>query len=348
MLQPKFIFNYSHVGIYLINQNLESVGRIEPTQLETLPPAIADLTAELLAEARQLSAALHITIAANLAGLVRIMNTYYSNHIEGHDTRPRNIECALAGKLVDDQPRRNLQIEAAAHARIRTEIDRIVAEGRLPEPTSRDFILWLHRELYRDAPEEMLRIEGAGRMFVMEPGKWRNRPEHDVAVGRHIPPSSGRVPVFMEYFERRYHLAGMGPAMRIAAIAVAHYRFNFIHLFPDGNGRVSRLMSHAVARAAGIGAHGLWSVSRGFARVAEPEGIHAVDGRDRFAAPRRSGRPREPAAAGVDGLHRMVPEGLSRPSEVHGQSVRTENAFGTAAHLCRAPRTPQTGGRISA
>ncbi|WP_287429078.1 Fic family protein, partial [Sphingobium sp.] len=46
-------------------------------------------------------------------------------------------------------------------------------------------------------------------------------------------------------------------------LATAHHRFNWIHPFPDGNGRVSRLMSHAMALKAGIGAHGLWSVSRG-------------------------------------------------------------------------------------
>jgi Fic family protein len=53
------------------------------------------------------------------------------------------------------------------------------------------------------------------------------------------------------------------------AIAAAHHRFNFIHPFPDGNGRVSRLMSHAMALQAGIGAHGLWSISRGLARGLE-------------------------------------------------------------------------------
>ncbi|MDF3153382.1 Fic family protein [Mesorhizobium sp. XAP10] len=39
-----------------------------------------------------------------------------------------------------------------------------------------------------------------------------------------------------------------------------------MHPFPDGNGRVSRLMSHAMALEAGIAAHGLWSISRGLAR----------------------------------------------------------------------------------
>jgi Fic family protein len=50
------------------------------------------------------------------------------------------------------------------------------------------------------------------------------------------------------------------------AMAAVHHRLNYIHPFLDGNGRVSRLMSHAMALAAGIGAHGLWSVSRGLAR----------------------------------------------------------------------------------
>jgi Fic family protein len=49
-------------------------------------------------------------------------------------------------------------------------------------------------------------------------------------------------------------------------LAAAHHRLNYIHPFPDGNGRVSRLMSHAMALQAGVGAHGLWSIARGLAR----------------------------------------------------------------------------------
>jgi Fic family protein len=115
----------------------------------------------------------------------------------------------------------------------------------------------------------MLRIRGAGREFMMAPGEWRAQSEHDVAVGRHEPPSSERVPDFMTYFAERYRLAPLGTAGRLMAMAAAHHRFNYIHPFPDGNGRVSRLMSHAMALMAGVGAHGLWSISRGLSRGLE-------------------------------------------------------------------------------
>jgi Fic family protein len=251
---------------------LETATRIEPARIEEPSEAVSDVVAELSAASATLGRTLHPQTAANLADLVRIMNTYYSNLIEGHDTRPRDIARALVGELDQDENRRNLQIEAAAHVRVQAEVDRMAAEDRLPEPASMEFIRWLHREFYRDAPETMLRIRGEGREFLMQPGEWRSRSEHDVTVGRHAPPSSERVVDFMRYFERRYRFEGLGKAGRITASAAAHHRFNYIHPFPDGNGRVSRLMSHSMAHAAGIGAHGLWSISRGLARGLESRG----------------------------------------------------------------------------
>src|SRR5471032_774427 len=104
-----------------------------------------DAVAELAAASTKLGIALNRRTAANLAGLVRIMNTYYSNLIEGHDTRPRDIERALAGEFDRNEGRRNLQLEAAAHVRVQSEIDRLGADGQLPEPASIDFIRSLHR-----------------------------------------------------------------------------------------------------------------------------------------------------------------------------------------------------------
>ena len=248
---------------------VETADRIEPALLEDAPANITDVVAELSAKAATLGSALHSRTASNLADLVRIMNTYYSNLIEGHHTRPRDIERALSGELAQDKKRRDLQLEAKAHVRVQAEVDKLFADGRLPDPTSSEFILYLHREFYRDAPESMLLIKGEGREFMMEPGKWRSLPEHDVAVGQHLPPSSNRVPDCMSHFELRYRQQGPGKGSRILALSAAHHRLNYIHPFPDGNGRVSRLMSHAMAHTAGVGAHGLWSVSRGLARGLE-------------------------------------------------------------------------------
>src|SRR5580700_8754266 len=94
------------------NSPIEAVYRIEPARLESPPEAVADLVAELSSSSVKLGRSLHPRTAANLAELVRVMNTYYSNLIEGHDTRPRDIERALAGEFDRDQGRRNLQIEA--------------------------------------------------------------------------------------------------------------------------------------------------------------------------------------------------------------------------------------------
>src|SRR5690554_3216487 len=97
---------------------LESVQRIEPAHLEEMSAATADAIADLSFASTALEKSLHPGTANSLAGLVRIMNTYYSNLIEGHNTRPRDIERALAGQFDENEGRRNLQAEAAAHVRV--------------------------------------------------------------------------------------------------------------------------------------------------------------------------------------------------------------------------------------
>ena len=254
--------------------------------LEAYPSPLADLLAELVRESALLGQRLHPATASSLAELVLVMNCYYSNLIEGHDTRPRDIERALAQDFDSDSLRRDLQLEARAHIRLQREVDSLCAEGRYGEPASEERIRWLHREFYADAPARMLRLEGTSGTFDMIPGEYRSEPRHDVMVGRHQPPSSAQVAGFMAYFERRYRMAPLGASARIVAFAAAHHRLNYIHPFCDGNGRVSRLMSHAMAHSAGIAAHGLWSISRGLARGLRDAGEYKrmMDATD---APRR-------------------------------------------------------------
>ncbi|OIR09011.1 hypothetical protein GALL_86160 [mine drainage metagenome] len=81
---------------------MDTPDRIEPCFLESSGEEILDAQAELIAASTRLGSRLHPKTAASLAGLVRLMNTYYSNLIEGHSTHPRDIEQALADRLDGD------------------------------------------------------------------------------------------------------------------------------------------------------------------------------------------------------------------------------------------------------
>lgn len=253
---------------------LETPARIEPLFFgDAVPTVLADLAIELQKAADDLGRGLHPESAAELADLVRVMNSYYSNLIEGHNTRPRDIESALAGAEIDPE-RRPLALEAKAHVEVQRMIDGLGLRGELPSPTSIDFIRWVHRAFYDGMPKEFRFIDNPDGTKAAEivPGEFRLSADHDVVVGRHQPPSSDRMVVFMEYFQKRFAMAERQASLRIIAIASAHHRLNYIHPFPDGNGRVSRLMSHAMALKAGIGGNGLWSISRGLARGLKDRG----------------------------------------------------------------------------
>ncbi len=115
---------------------------------------------------------------------------------------------------------------------------------------------------------------------MMTPGDWRQGPGRDVEVGAHLPPASDRVPAFMGCFHLRFAFEPtvgrmmQGGGGQGEAHTSDGNRASSIQLDPpllDGNGRVSRLMSHAMAHRAGVGAHGLWSVSR--EQQAAPGGV---------------------------------------------------------------------------
>jgi Fic family protein len=202
-------------------------------------------------------------IVTNSVGeLVRSMNCYYSNLIEGHSTRLRDINRALRRDYATEPERRKLQLEAVAHIEVQQAID----EGRdePAEPTSRAYTMWLHGEFCRRLPEDTLWLEdkATNRIIRIAPGEFR---DGEVAVGRHLPPPFELLPDFFAKFESAYRSDGLSRVRQVIAIAAAHHRFVWIHPFYDVNGRVARLMSHAILKRLGIGS-ALWSVSRGLAR----------------------------------------------------------------------------------
>jgi Fic family protein len=265
----------------------EAPGRIEPCLFESeVPQVLADLAVEIQAEAAGIGRNLNDDSLAELADLVRIMNSYYSNLIEGHNTRPRDIERALAGQEIEADTR-PLALEAKAHVEVQRAIDIAHRTGKLPVPVSLKFISWAHKCFYEEMPEEFHYVlKDDGTRIRIVPGKVRSDPSEDVDVGRHQPPSSRVVQNFLNYFEKRFSAAEAHAASRIIAIPAAHHRLNYIHPFIDGNGRVSRLMSHAMVLRAGIGGGGLWSISRGLARGLRERGEYkrAMDDAD---SPRR-------------------------------------------------------------
>ena len=240
----------------------ESVALMEPLVVGEGSPhrsGLTDLAVELAGKAAGFRRSLPEGVLAALADLVRAMNCYYSNLIEGHDTHPIDIERALRDDYSADPGTRNLQLEARAHIAVQAWIDGGGLAGRT---VTCDGLVETHRRFCELLPGDLLRTEdpATGESVAVIPGALRKR---DVRVGRHVPVSPGALPRFLERFEAVY--TTLGKTDSILAAASAHHRILWIHPFLDGNGRVARLMSHAMLLES-LDTGGVWSIARGLAR----------------------------------------------------------------------------------
>jgi Fic family protein len=240
----------------------EPVSHVEPLRLSEGSPhrlALTDLALELTAQSAGFRRSLPLGVLVALADLVRAMNCYYSNLIEGHDTHPIDIERALNNDYSANTEKRNLQIEAKAHIAVQQWIE---AGGLQARATSAQGVCEIHKRFSELLPDALLWVEepSTGERTQVVPGALRER---DVKVGQHVPISPGALPRFLAQFEHAY--AGLGKAETIITTAAAHHRLLWIHPFLDGNGRVARLMSHATLLDA-LDTGGVWSVARGLAR----------------------------------------------------------------------------------
>jgi len=240
----------------------ESLNLMEPLlPQESKCGELNDMALDLVAKSEKLSGQINPVLQKSLGDLVRSMNCYYSNFIEGHNTLPRDIDRALKNNYDADPKKRNLQLESRAHIEVQQMID---AGAWVGEVVSDDFIKWVHKEFCARLPEEMLWLENPNTKEKIRiiPGAYR---DGEVEVGRHVPVLAESVDRFMKRFAEAYNVKRIGRLKSIIGVAASHHRLLWIHPFYDGNGRVTRLFSHALLQSLGIG-NSLWSVSRGLAR----------------------------------------------------------------------------------
>ena len=244
--------------------NKETVASMEPMLPAQGQRELEDLAMDLAKKSSALAGTLHPVVRQSMGDLVRSMNCYYSNLIEGHDTHPIDIDKALAGDFSGQPEKRNLQLEAKAHIEVQRMIDRGDAPTVFP---AKAFLLWVHREFCSRLPQELLRVENPDTHKIQEviPGEWRTT---EVSVGRHVPPLAENIEYFLKRFEEVYSPDNLSQVQQVIAIAASHHRLVWIHPFLDGNGRVARLYSHALLLHSEVGSN-LWSISRGLARKVE-------------------------------------------------------------------------------
>ncbi len=240
----------------------ENISAMEPLLVQEssrFRNELADLALDLTAKSTALRKSLPEGVVKALSDLVRSMNCYYSNLIEGHDTHPIDIERAINEDYSADPEKRDLQLEAKAHIEVQQWIDNDGLNGRA---TTNEGLLEIHSRFCELLPDDLLWIENpdSGDREQVIPGTLRTR---DVQVGRHIAVSPGALPRFMKRFEEAYQKPGRVDA--IVSAACAHHRLLWMHPFLDGNGRVARLMSYAMLREA-LDTGGIWSIARGLAR----------------------------------------------------------------------------------
>lgn len=231
---------------------------------DSAPGDLQDAVVKLM----RLDAALHANIPQPLRlpmmNLLRKVNSYYSNKIEGNPTLPADV--LRAQELPADAKANEDLLEIKRHI----EAQRRLTDDPIDEVEicTQGAISRMHREFYEGMPDEFLNIklnDGVETVRLV-PGEFRER---GVRVGNHVPPTAENLRMYMNWFEGAYRLDRHHGISPILAAAAAHHRLMWIHPFMDGNGRTGRLFTDLYLKAAGLGGYGLWSMSRGFGRNVE-------------------------------------------------------------------------------
>ncbi len=226
---------------------------------------LATLSRDVFQASGRLLGTVHSEVVRRkIAALIREMNCYYSNLIEGHKTKPGDIQRALRQDLSGDEKRRENQLLSLAHIQVEALMEERLKNEESIDVYSQEFLRWIHHEFYTHLPESLrFALTEEGEKIKVVPGELR---KIMVEVGRHTPPHFDSLDTFLTRFQKFYGTSNIFETNRLVAIAAAHHRLAWIHPFIDGNGRVTRLHSQALMIKHGLASHGLWTLSRGLAR----------------------------------------------------------------------------------
>ncbi|SAL24156.1 Fic family protein [Caballeronia humi] len=220
---------------------------------------LIDKASELTTKSRALLAKERGPMATAMTPLLRNMNSYYSNKIEGQHTTPASIEQALKTHYSPDSGERGKQFAAIAHIRAEEALETVWSDLRAEELFDAEKVTAIHRLFFANLPDEYC-ITSDQKPII--PGAFR---EEMVKVGNHLAPEADLIPALLNEWGKRYKRV-KGSEGQLIATACSHQRLAWVHPFIDGNGRVCRLHSHLTLRALGL-TDGLWSPLRGFART---------------------------------------------------------------------------------
>ncbi len=148
--------------------------------------------------------------------------TYNTNAIEGSTISEAEVRGIILDKVSPSKPLRDIK-EAEAHNTV------FLAMLEKRKPISNSLLLEWHKEIFNQTKPEL-------------EGKYR---DYNVRVGSHIAPKHQEVKKLMNQLIRFINNE-QNKINPVELAAIVHYRFEKIHPFGDGNGRIGRLLMNHI------------------------------------------------------------------------------------------------------
>ena len=252
---------------------------------------LKDMAQEITATSAALEGRVAPESATAIGHHLRMINSYYSNLIEGHKTTIIDIQMALERNFHTDPDKKYAQELCAAHVETEKALMGAVSAPEKVNVCAPAFLSRIHAAFYSMLPETHLytHTENGFTHIPVNPGEIR---DVNVSVdGRFAHgPDFEQLPALLDEFAEKVNPDNFHGDERLIAMAASHHRLTWLHPFRDGNGRVARLFSGLYLARAGINKRNLWSLSRGLSRLKQrymfelwaTDSPEASKGRSRF------------------------------------------------------------------